>query len=107
MRRTILAAIAAVAGVVALAVPARGHATFRQPSVPPDSDQRLVINVPIERTGQHNVKVIVEVRPEFKVLGCDRKPDWGCAVTPPGNRPSALVTWTRERGSGRDNEDDD
>jgi uncharacterized protein YcnI len=107
MRRTILAGIAATVGVVALAAPAWGHATFRQPSVPPDSDQRLVINVPVERTGEHNVKIILEVRPEFKVLGCERKADWDCRVTAPGNRPASLVTWNRERGEGRDNEADD
>ena len=108
MRRLILTGIAATAGVVALAAaPAWGHATFQPPSVPPDSDQHLVINVPVERDGQHNVKVIVEVRPEFKVLGCDRKPDWGCTVTPPGNRPSSLMTWTRESPGVRDNENDD
>lgn len=107
MRRTVLAGIAATAGVVALAAPAWGHASFRQPSVPPDSDQRLVINVPVERDGQHNVKVVLEVRPDFKVLGCERKSDWACSVTPPGNRSASLVTWTRERSEGRDNEDDD
>lgn len=107
MRRTILSGVAAVAGVVALAAPAWGHATFRWPSVPPDSDQRLVINVPVERDGQHNVKVVLEVRPEFKVLGCDRKPDWECTVTPPGNRPASLVTWTRESSGERDDENDD
>lgn len=107
MRRTILTGIAATAAVVVLAAPAWGHASFRQPSVPPDSDQRLVINVPVEREGQHNVKVILEVPPEFKVLGCDRKPGWGCTVTPPGNRPASLVTWNREGGAARDNEGDD
>ncbi len=90
--------------VVMLVMPgaAWAHAEFTSDSsVPPDSDQTLVLDVPEEKGPTvHNRKVVVEVPGGFTVSGCNQKPEWSCATSTSGTR--ALVTWTRTAGSDPD-----
>ena len=103
MRRLLAVTVAGVGTALTTAVPAYAHASFRPPNAPANSDQRLVLNVPVERQ-DHNVRVVVEVPDGFTVLGCDAKADWGCTTAPPKGRTKALVTFTRQSGTGGDDD---
>jgi hypothetical protein len=98
----ILASLA-LAGLLAMPTPAWAHAVFVSNStVPPESDQRLALDVPEEKGPDvHNSKILVVVPGGFRVSGCDQKPEWSCAASgASGGR--TLVTWTRTSGSNPD-----
>ncbi|HLF40957.1 MAG TPA: DUF1775 domain-containing protein [Acidimicrobiia bacterium] len=89
------------AGLAAVPTAAWAHAAFTSPgSVPADSDQTLVLDVPEERGDIRNAKVIVEVPAGFTVSGCEPKRDWDCAPSPSGSK--TVVTFTRTSGSSPD-----
>lgn len=96
---------AGLAGLVAAAVPtsAWAHAAFlSSESVPANSDQKLTLNVPEEKgPSVHNTKVVFVVPSGFKVLGCDPKPQWKCAVSG-ASEGRTLVTYNRESGDDAD-----
>jgi len=94
-----------LAGALLAFVPsaARGHAEFvGQTSAPAGTDQKLTLNVPEEKGPDvHNTRVVFVVPADFKVSGCDQKPDWGCEVGS-GSNGRTLVTYTRSSGSNPD-----
>jgi uncharacterized protein YcnI len=97
--------VAAVAGGVMAAVPAPAwaHAVFvSSSSVPANTDQKLVFNVPEEKgPSVHNTKITFIVPSGFSVGGCDPKPQWTCTVSgASGGR--TLVTYTRSSGTDAD-----
>lgn len=98
-----LATLALAGGLVALPSAAWAHATFvSASSVPPNSDQKLVIDVPEEKgPNTHNAKIIFEVPGGFTVAGCDSKPEWSC-TTSPASGGRTLVTYTRGAGANPD-----
>jgi uncharacterized protein YcnI len=102
-RRLLRFAVLVLTGVM-LVRPAAAwaHAEFTgDSSVPPDSDQALVLDVPEEKGPEvHNSKVTVEVPGGFTVSGCDEKPEWSCATSAAGRK--TVVTWTRSSGSDPD-----
>ena len=102
-RRSRLGAM--VAGVVIAAVPAPAwaHPVFvSSGTVPPNSDQKLALDVPEEKGPDvHNTKVVFVVPAGFSVGGCDPKPEWKCDVSgASGGR--TLVTYTRTSGGNPD-----
>jgi len=104
-RRTRLRLAAVVAGGVMAAMPAAAwaHAVLEsKTSVPANTDQKLVFNVPEEKGPDlHNSKVLFVVPSGFSVPGCDPKPQWTCAVAPvSGGRTT--VTYTRSSGTDPD-----
>ena len=104
-RRRRLRLAAAVAGAVIAAVPAPAwaHPVFvGSASVPASSDQKLTLDVPEEKGADvHNTKVVFVVPAGFSVSGCDKKPQWECAVSGASNGRT-LVTYTRTSGADPD-----
>jgi uncharacterized protein YcnI len=102
-RRARLAAT--VAGAIMAAVPAAAwaHAVFLSSgSVPANSDQKLIFNVPEEKgPNVHNTKIVFVVPAGFSVSGCDPKPEWTCAVSA-ANGGRTLVTYNRSSGTDAD-----
>lgn len=106
-RRTALTALAAAA-VVAGAVPAWGHATLEQSSVPRSSEAALNVRVPVEPSEhgdedpdlnqRYNVKVSVEIPSGFTAIGCEAKPGWECKVNPKAGRTPHHVAYNRTGG---------
>lgn len=96
---------AVLAGVIVAAVPATAwaHPTFvSSGSVPANSDQKLVFNVPEEKGPDiHNTKVVFAVPAGFKVAGCDQKPSWECTVSVASGGRTA-VTFSRTGGNEKD-----
>lgn len=96
---------AMLTGVVAAAVPvaAWAHPTFvSSGSVPKDTPQKLVFNVPEEKGPDiHNTKVVFAVPAGFRVSGCDQKPKWDCTVAGASGGRTA-VTFTRTAGNEKD-----
>jgi hypothetical protein len=103
---TVLLGTALLAG---WAVPAWGHVTAEDPSVPKDSETEITFSVPVEEgsghahamhamheghdepgagenTGQpskvYNQEVTISVPRQFKVLACDKTTDWDCTAVP-------------------------
>jgi hypothetical protein len=106
------AKITALLGAALLAgwaVPAWGHVTAEDPSVPSDSDVEITFLVPVEQGAGHahemhamheghdepaggenqgepskvyNQQVTITVPPEFVVLSCDKTAEWDCAAAP-------------------------
>ena len=101
--RISLAALAAGAVIAAFPATAWGHPTFSSSeSVPADSDQKLVFKVGEEKGPDvHNSKVQFVVPAGFRVAGCDRKPNWECAVSGASNGRN-VVTFTRTSGNEKD-----
>jgi uncharacterized protein YcnI len=91
------------------AVPAWGHVTAEDPSVPKDSETEITFSVPVEEgsghahamhamheghdqpgagenTGQpsnvYNQEVTISVPQQFEVLACDKTTDWDCTAEP-------------------------
>ena len=96
---------AVTAGAVMASVPAVAwaHPTFvSSGSVPADSDQKLVFDVPEEKgPDMHNAKIVFAVPAGFRVSGCDQKPKWECTVSGAGGGRTA-VTFTRTSGNEKD-----
>ena len=92
-------------GVVAATAPvtAWAHPTFvSSGSVPKDTPQKLVFNVPEEKGPDiHNTKVVFAVPAGFRVSGCDQKPKWDCTVAGASGGRTA-VTFTRTAGNEKD-----
>lgn len=84
---TILATLFAVAGA------ASGHASTQQRQVPADRDQTLLMRVPGERVGEHNVGIDIRVPGAFAVLACTPPVDWTCAAV--DDRDGTTISWRR------------
>lgn len=98
-----LVAVAVGSIIAAFPATAWAHAVFlSSSSVPANSDQKLILNVPEEKgPSVHNTKVVFVVPSGFSVGGCDPKPQWACAVQPAsGGRTT--VTYTRSAGDDPD-----
>lgn len=97
--------VAVVAGLMIASVPgsAQAHPTFVSGgTAKPDSDQKLVFNVPEEKGPDiHNTKVVFGVPAGFRVSGCDQKPNWECTVAGASGGRTA-VTFTRTGGNEKD-----
>jgi uncharacterized protein YcnI len=89
--------------VAALATAAWAHPAFLSSgSVPPNSDQKITMNVPEEKgPSVHNTRMVIVVPGGFSVAGCDQKPQWSCAVAPASNGRTT-VTYTRTSGEDAD-----
>jgi uncharacterized protein YcnI len=108
MRRTTATALTATALLVAGAVPAWGHATLDQDSVPRDSEATLNVRVPVEPKDhggddpdlneRFNSKVSVEIPAGFAAVGCNAKPGWECRVNPKSGKTPHHVAYTRTGG---------
>lgn len=98
-----LAALAVGAVIAAFPATAWAHPTFvSSGSVPADSDQKLVFNVPEEKGPEvHNTKVVFAVPAGFRVSGCDQKPKWECTVAGASGGRTA-VTFSRTSGNDKD-----
>ena len=107
LRRTTLA-ITAVAVVLAGAVPAWGHATLDQSSVPRSSEATLNLRAPVEPkehggekpdlNQRYNMKVSVEIPNGFAAIGCEAKPGWECKVNPKAGKTPHHVAYSRIGG---------
>ena len=91
------------------AVPAWGHVTAEDPSVPKDSETEITFSVPVEEGGGHahamhamhegheepgagenkgepskvyNQEVTISVPRQFEVIACDKTTDWDCTAVP-------------------------
>jgi hypothetical protein len=90
------------------AVPAWGHVTAEDPSVPKDSETEITFSVPVEEGGGHgamqamhegeekpgagenagqpsetyNQEVTISVPRQFEVLSCDQTTEWSCTAEP-------------------------
>jgi uncharacterized protein YcnI len=102
---TVLLGTALLAG---WAMPAWGHVTAEDPSVPKDSETEITFSVPVEDGGGHakamhamhegekpgagenkgqpskvyNQEVTISVPRQFEVLACDKTADWDCSAVP-------------------------
>ena len=111
-----IAVVGGAAAMLLTAVPAWGHVTAEDPSVPKDSDERVTLSVPVETgegdadadsghmhamheeggdrggSGVHNVQVVVRIPDVFGLLSCEATATWDCSVSPgsdPDQRPAA------------------
>jgi hypothetical protein len=98
-----LACIVVAGGLVAIPSAAWAHAVFISNShVPPNTDQKLTMNVPEEKGPDvHNTKIVVVAPGGFTVSGCDQRPDFSCAISP-ASQGRTLVTFTRTSGMDSD-----
>jgi uncharacterized protein YcnI len=110
---TVLLGTAMLAG---WAVPAWGHVTAEDPSVPKDSETEITFLVPVEEGGGghakamhamhegeepgagenkgepskvYNQEVTISVPRQFEVLSCDKTTEWDCKAEPAKGSPAA------------------
>src|SRR5438094_7079238 len=91
--------------MLAVGLPAGGHPTIDQRTVPPNTNQVLTLRVPVEPQGhsgpqpdlatRHNQRVTVVMPSGFMATACDPKPGWTCAVNPAAGRTPHHVAYTR------------
>jgi len=87
-----------VALAVAAAGPAWAHAEFQNATVPADSHQELVLNVPVERPGAENARIEITLPGNFDVHSCTADDGWSCRVDndkDPEHPDLPQVTFTR------------
>lgn len=93
--KRVVAVGAGVALLLVGAVPAWGHAGFEQGVLPPDSDQELTLDVPIEREDVTNDRVTVSIPGEFSLRACSVAEGWACSATPGHDGDASTVVFSR------------
>jgi hypothetical protein len=74
------------------------HAEFQNPTVPADSHQELVLNVPAERPKAENTRIEITLPDGFDVHSCTADEGWSCRVDnekDPEHPGLPQVTFTR------------
>jgi Domain of unkown function (DUF1775) len=98
VRRLLVPSGLLVALVGAGAAPAWAHAVFQQKTVPHDSHQELVLEVPAEKQGAQNSHIAVVLPDDFDVHSCTADEGWSCSVDngrDPEHPDAPQVTFTR------------
>jgi uncharacterized protein YcnI len=96
-RRQVVAVLAAMAGVLAMAGPAFGHAIMSPPVVEANVLQQFTLSVPTEKEGATTTKIVLTVPSGFAVDSYEDEPGWTRKVSATGSGEDAVVntiTWS-------------
>jgi uncharacterized protein YcnI len=95
-RRQVVAVLAAMAGVLALAGPAFGHAIMSPPVAEAKILQQFTLSVPTEKEGATTTKIVLTVPSGFAVDSYEAEAGWKRFVSATGSGEDAVVntiTW--------------